>query len=107
MIHFHYHTFSIDGPTIYNFIHSAALNVGNNASFSCTAEGNPEPVVTWYFQNRNLTTGKQKIMLKISKAKLANAGEYSCTAANEVGLDTRNLSLTVKGKSDVIGVNVG
>lgn len=46
-------------------------------------------------------------MLKISKAKLANAGEYRCTAENEVGLDTRNLSLTVKSKSDVIGVNVG
>lgn len=106
-IHFHYQIFSIDGPEIWQVTPSVVKNVGSNVSFSCTAKGNPEPEVRWNFQNQTKAVGKWQITLQISKVKLANAGLYTCTATNEVGSATKTVSLTVKGKSDVIGVNGG
>ncbi|MCJ8746095.1 hypothetical protein PDJAM_G00137840 [Pangasius djambal] len=95
------------GPEIQHVESTVVVKVGNDVSLRCPAVGNPEPKVRWSFQNQIKTTDRGQAMLNISKAMSANAGEYICTATNDHGSDTRRVELTVEGKSDVIGVNVG
>ncbi|XP_053468821.1 hemicentin-2 [Ictalurus furcatus] len=75
---------------------SQVVTVGNDVSLSCTAEGNPEPEVTWSFQNQSKTTGRRQITLNIAKAKATDAGEYTCTASNKLGRNTKIATLTVQ-----------
>lgn len=96
-----YQTFSTDGANILDISPSAKVNVGEKVSLQCTAEGNPVPEVRWTFQNQNRTTGRQHTPLIIDKAKSADAGQYTCIATNELGTDTKTVSLTVQGKTDL------
>ncbi|XP_047006410.1 hemicentin-2 isoform X1 [Ictalurus punctatus] len=75
---------------------SQVVNVGTDVSLSCTAEGNPEPEVTWSFQNQSKTTGRRQITLNVAKAKATDAGEYTCTASNKLGRNTKIVTLTVQ-----------
>lgn len=104
MIQFPYQTSSIDGPEIQPLGHSEVVKVGKDVSLTCTAEGNPVPVVKWSFQNQNKTTGRRQTILTIFKATSADAGEYTCTATNDFGNVTRTVTLSVTSKSDVIAV---
>ncbi|XP_053348650.1 hemicentin-1-like isoform X1 [Clarias gariepinus] len=84
------------GANIQYISPSAGVNVGEKVSLQCTAEGNPVPEVRWTFQNQNRTTGRQHTPLNIDKAKSADAGQYTCIATNELGTDTKTVSLTVQ-----------
>ncbi|KAF4073719.1 hypothetical protein AMELA_G00246540 [Ameiurus melas] len=75
---------------------SEVVKAGGDVSLNCTAEGNPEPEVRWSFQNHIKATGRRQTVLTISKAWLAHTGEYTCTATNDLGKDTRTVSLTVE-----------
>ncbi|XP_060713330.1 vascular cell adhesion protein 1-like [Tachysurus vachellii] len=84
------------GPEIQPVTRSEVVKAGNDLSLSCTAEGNPEPEVSWSFQNQTKATGRRQTILNLSKANSADAGEYLCTASNELGSKTRTVSLTVE-----------
>ncbi|XP_047663748.1 hemicentin-1-like isoform X3 [Tachysurus fulvidraco] len=84
------------GPEIQPVTPSEVVKAGNDLSLSCTAEGNPEPQVRWSFQNQTKATGRRQAILNLSKTKSADAGEYLCTASNELGSKTRTVSLTVE-----------
>ncbi|KAF4073716.1 hypothetical protein AMELA_G00246430 [Ameiurus melas] len=84
------------GPRIKPDNSSEVVEAGGDVSLSCTAEGNPEPEVRWSFQNHIKATGRRQTVLTISKAWLADAGVYTCTATNDLGNDTRTVSLTVE-----------
>lgn len=97
--------FFIDAPEI-QLSPSVVVYVGNAVSLNCAADGNPEPEVELRFLNQTKATGRRQTTLSISEAKLSDAGNYTCTATNEVGSTMSITSLRVKGESDVTGVNV-
>ncbi|KAK2836256.1 hypothetical protein Q7C36_014125 [Tachysurus vachellii] len=93
------------GPEIQPVTRSEVVKAGNDLSLSCTAEGNPEPEVSWSFQNQTKATGRRQTILNLSKANSADAGEYLCTASNELGSKTRTVSLTVEGTVSISTVD--
>ncbi|CAD5207130.1 unnamed protein product [Bursaphelenchus okinawaensis] len=74
---------------------------GNNVMLSCQVIGNPKPEVTWYHQGSALTEGDkfkmihegQEVRLIINNLMFVDAGEYSCTATNEMGSDSTSCRL--------------
>ncbi|XP_053349183.1 cell adhesion molecule 4-like isoform X2 [Clarias gariepinus] len=70
---------------------------GEAVSLICTAGGNPEPEVTWSFHSQTKATGRRKTTFTIWNTTLADDGVYTCTATNELGSDTRTVSVQVQG----------
>ncbi|KAB5530702.1 hypothetical protein PHYPO_G00132430 [Pangasianodon hypophthalmus] len=85
------------GPEIGPDSSTEVVKEGGAVSLSCTAEGNPEPEVTWSFQSKTRVTGRRQTTLTISEASLDDDGVYTCTATNDLGSDTRTVSLRVEG----------
>ena len=54
------------------------INVGNTATFHCTASGNPVPTITWSTDGRTVGNGET---LSFETLK-DHSGEYWCTADN-------------------------
>ncbi|KAF5908817.1 intercellular adhesion molecule 5 isoform X1, partial [Clarias magur] len=85
------------GPEIEPGNSSHVMQKGETVSLSCTAEGNPEPEVTWSFQSQTKATGRRQTTLTISEATFVDDGLYTCTAMNDLGNDTRTVKVHVEG----------
>ena len=61
--------------------------VGNAVEFECQAIGDPQPTVRWSKVGGTLPAHivVKEGMLQISQVTEADAGEYRCTATNDVG----------------------
>lgn len=61
--------------------------IGNSVEFECQAVGDPEPTVQWSKVGGPLPTHimVKGGMLRISQVTEADAGQYRCTATNDVG----------------------
>lgn len=78
----------------------------SNVSFSATVEGSAPLRLKWFKENRQLLPGKNcEIHLKenIAVLKLHNidkshAGAYLCQISNDVGEETCQVNLMVKGQ---------
>ena len=82
------------------------------ASFTCQANSEPLPTISWYFDGTLLNesdTSKYTItntnsenfaheILNILNVQSSDAGIYTCNATNVVSSDTSSGVLTVKGK---------
>ena len=88
-------------------------NIGENASFTCQATGQPVPIISWYFNGApvdednamkytitmmSLNTTTISNTLTIMNVKLSDVGTYTCNATNVVSSDTSSGMLTVTGK---------
>ena len=93
---------------------------GNDAVFTCTAQGSPAPDIVWYRGAMQLTGNEPRVaivpmvsmnsdgfsvvvsMLTISPSDPSDSGMYSCMAVNTVGgsprMAQRNFDLTVNCK---------
>ncbi|KPP72549.1 titin-like, partial [Scleropages formosus] len=77
---------------------------GATARMQCTVKGSPELHVTWFMNDKELTTGeKHKITFKDGQATLemshltvADSGHYTCEVLNEAGCESCSSSVTVK-----------
>ena len=74
------------------------------ATFSCTASGNPVPIVTWTNEEGVdvATLGDPRIRvvggtLTISETVESDTQMFNCTASNVVGSDSATVSLNVLG----------
>uniref|UniRef100_W5MHI8 Ig-like domain-containing protein n=1 Tax=Lepisosteus oculatus TaxID=7918 RepID=W5MHI8_LEPOC len=71
---------------------------GSTIVFTCAAEGNPPPWYRWEYYDagnvKELTTSTAS-NITITGATAFNIGEYSCTATNKLGMDTKILKVRV------------
>ena len=77
---------------------------GGIASFTCQADGDPLPTISWYFNGAPLdesNTAKYMIterQLNIMSVQSSDVGTYTCNATNVVSSDTSSGVLTVNGE---------
>ena len=90
--------FFLDAPEITYISAPATLNGVETLTLNCTADGNPEPTITW----TRLPNG---IILNMpwTVTGKAHAGGYRCSASNIIGTVTKDTSITVNRMYHVIG----
>ena len=78
--------------------------IGSTATFTCVAEGNPDPTFQWSFGESTLAdddkydiiaTTSTLSTLTVLDISLSDDGIYTCTAANVQGNDSASASLQV------------
>ena len=85
---------------------------GSSVTFSCDANGVPEPTFSWS-KDGSAVTADNRISLSADNKQLSltnvnrtDSGEYRCVAANSVGTVYSNAStLTLKGKDIFTGLD--
>lgn len=72
--------------------------IGNSVEFECQAVGDPEPTVKWSKVGGSLPSHimVKGGMLKIEQVTEADAGQYRCTATNDVGSVQSQVVLNVQ-----------
>ncbi|XP_068997552.1 basement membrane-specific heparan sulfate proteoglycan core protein isoform X4 [Embiotoca jacksoni] len=72
--------------------------IGNSVEFECQAVGDPEPTVKWSKVGGSLPAHimVKDGMLKIEQVTEADAGQYRCTATNDVGSVQSQVVLNVQ-----------
>ena len=88
-------------------------NEGDTASFTCQADGDPLPTISWYFNGapldesniakymiteRQISTTTNTDILTIMSVQSSDAGTYTCNATNVVSSDTSSGILTINGE---------
>jgi hypothetical protein len=71
-------------PSIITEPQSVAINVGNNASFSVTAVGDPPPSYQWSLNGTNISSAISS-SLTVSNAAESNLGSYVVAVSNPFG----------------------
>ncbi len=81
------------------------VTFGGNVTFTCRAEGVPEPQITW-LNNLGIaadTDPRATVLpsgdLFIQNIELKDAGRYVCVAENSLGRDTAQVTLILTGLS--------
>ncbi|KAK6011907.1 immunoglobulin I-set domain protein, partial [Ostertagia ostertagi] len=92
-------------PSVKKQLEDIAANVGDLiATLSCNLEGNPEPQIAWFKDDKELIVSSSKYQarysdglseLTIKNIEESDAGRYSCRATNELGSITTKANLTV------------
>ncbi|XP_068809627.1 hemicentin-1 isoform X4 [Struthio camelus] len=92
--------------------------VNNPVHLECRASGNPLPALTWYKDNRPLTSAASATflnrgqILQIEGAQISDTGIYKCVAVNTAGTAELFYSLqvhvppSISGSSDMVAVVV-
>ena len=100
---------SISAPVVAVSPKTLTINEGRSASFQCSVNGNPKPVIKW----RKLNSLSQMSPSTVSGGKLFlknvagnDAGKYTCSAVNILGKAHALVQLVVNGKFVVTRVIV-
>ncbi|XP_028983903.1 leucine-rich repeat and immunoglobulin-like domain-containing nogo receptor-interacting protein 4b [Betta splendens] len=81
----------------------ARVEEGTNVLFSCKADGDPFPSITWISSHKNVVspTGRIRVLsngtLEVRYAQVQDSGTYQCLAGNAAGNDSLTVGLYVKG----------
>ncbi|CAG0902544.1 unnamed protein product, partial [Cyprideis torosa] len=84
------------------------LEAGARATFSCSAEGYPEPVISWTKAGGDFPAARERRIhnardneqeFVIINLKVNDSGAYTCKASNQAGVVKANATLLVLGES--------
>uniref|UniRef100_A0A671VKX4 Leucine rich repeat and Ig domain containing 4b n=1 Tax=Sparus aurata TaxID=8175 RepID=A0A671VKX4_SPAAU len=81
----------------------ARVEEGTTVLFSCKADGDPSPSITWISSHKNVVspTGRIRVLpngtLEVRFAQVQDSGTYQCLAGNAAGNDSLTVGLYVKG----------
>ncbi|XP_068434450.1 intercellular adhesion molecule 5 [Clinocottus analis] len=82
-----------------NYSAEVTVNLGENVTFNCSADGNPPPEIEWSYSPKanvtETTKGRQK-SISVTRATSTDAGAYICVAKNKVRVVRRTVTLVVK-----------
>ncbi|XP_070550563.1 neural cell adhesion molecule 1-like [Ptychodera flava] len=70
-------------------------NQGDSVNLKCSVDASPTFNVTWTKGNDELNPGEDSTTLHIANAKESDEGVYKCTAANYLGFDSHEITLTI------------
>ncbi|XP_030604884.1 leucine-rich repeat and immunoglobulin-like domain-containing nogo receptor-interacting protein 4b [Archocentrus centrarchus] len=82
---------------------NATVEEGTTVLFSCKADGDPSPSITWISSHKNIIspTGRIRVLpngtLEVRFAQVQDSGTYECLASNAAGNDSLSVKLYVKG----------
>ncbi len=81
---------------------SDSVPLGQLAIFSCSAEGNPPPEITWFKSTNQITDETPGVhveggVVTISSVSLEDEGVYVCQAVFTAGITSAEASLDVLG----------
>nr|CDJ96599.1 Immunoglobulin I-set and Fibronectin domain containing protein [Haemonchus contortus] len=104
-------------PSVKKQLEDIVANVGDLiATLSCDLEGNPEPQIAWFKDDKELITPSTKYEarysdglseLTIKNIEESDAGQYCCRATNEFGSIATRATLTVAGRqADTPSINL-
>ena len=79
------------------------VNVGDEVSLTCSAQGHPKPVITWVKDDIRVTNGNRFVLqasgdLNIKEIGKNDEGNYQCLAKNDVGTEIKTVRVVVKGE---------
>ena len=72
--------------------------IGNKLEITCKADSVPKPSYIIYHNGTKIFTGAKDKVEVTKSVTHSHAGNYTCTARNFLGIDTRSFNLSVKGK---------
>ncbi|XP_061530695.1 LOW QUALITY PROTEIN: leucine-rich repeat and immunoglobulin-like domain-containing nogo receptor-interacting protein 4b [Phycodurus eques] len=81
----------------------ARVEEGTTVLFSCKADGDPAPSITWISSHKNAVSpvGRIRVLpngtLEVRFAQVHDSGTYQCLAGNAAGNDSITVGLYVKG----------
>ncbi|XP_026229168.1 roundabout homolog 1 isoform X2 [Anabas testudineus] len=85
---------------------NVSVRMGESAQFYCQAKGDPPPAVVWSRDQGPLPNGRYLVnpdqTLQIHYVTTQDAGKYTCTAANDVGVVTASAQLLVEEAASTI-----
>ena len=91
----------LGSPSVNPTVNVSILS-GETAVLDCNANGNSTPIVQWKFNIVEILNGSKYLIsegvLYIFNVGLSDIGIYTCTAINEIGQVTGNISLIVQGQ---------
>ena len=82
-------------PTITVPPEDVAVEIGQTASFHCSAVGIPTPKVEWFFETTSLSEGSD---LSVGSVDRSRRGTYVCFVSSEAGTATALAKLIIFGK---------
>ncbi|KAF4081993.1 hypothetical protein AMELA_G00146640 [Ameiurus melas] len=101
-------------PKIVSFSNSLVVNEGSNVTLMCLANGKPEPAISWKMLSlaANEDMDSEDEYFEIPSISRHKAGVYECTAANDIAIDTKTVTLLVNYPPTVsegrdVGVTLG
>ena len=87
-------------PSIVLTPNKSSYHVGEDIRLQCVSDSNPPYYITWSFLPFNHSTESSvfsdEIELKLKDIQLENAGNYTCTAVNEISTNNNNVVINVK-----------
>ena len=93
---------SIRKPRITEAPVTQTVIASNSTTFTCEADGNPEPTISWYFHGRSQDQRRYlrpiKTGLMIKDVAYADRGNITCIATNILGQANSTTELIVWGK---------
>ncbi|XP_043941743.1 neuronal growth regulator 1 isoform X2 [Protopterus annectens] len=83
-------------PKIYDISTNMGVNEGNNVTLMCLASGKPDPSITWRHISPSGKSFENGEYLEIFGITRDQAGEYECSAGNDVSFaDVKKVRITV------------
>ncbi|XP_060942274.1 vascular cell adhesion protein 1-like [Limanda limanda] len=76
---------------------SGEIMEGSSVTLTCSSDANPAAKYTWYKRSgdKQVQRPSEETQLVLSSIRSSDSGEYYCTAENELGRSSANISITV------------
>jgi hypothetical protein len=84
-----------DHPIISSISNDTVVSENDTATITCTVDSIPQSIIRWIFETKELQN-KYDDSLKINKIDCLSMGSYTCQAVNMLGVDYRDVNVTVK-----------